>query len=106
MAGQTIKGTIQLEGARPSEGLFPLEKEYARAISALNRTRILTLLPRSENLGVIGIDGKEYSVPTQEQLQEVFTRNKELVDRKMRQGFTQLQLTPIAMPTYVSTRTG
>jgi hypothetical protein len=47
---------------------------------------------------VIGIDGKEYPVPTHEQLQEVFARNKELVDRKMRQGFTQLQLTPIAMP--------
>jgi len=76
-----------------------LEKEYARTITALNRTGILTLLPRSENLGVIGIDGKEYSVPNQEQLNEVFTRNKELVDSKMRQGFTQLQLTPIAIPT-------
>jgi hypothetical protein len=99
MAKQTIDGTIQLEGARPSEELFPLEKEYARTITALNRTGILTLLPRSGSLGVIGIDGKEYPVPTQEQLQEVFTRNKELADRKMRQGFTQLQLTPIAMPT-------
>lgn len=76
-----------------------LEKEYARTITALNRTGILTLLPQSENSGVIGMDGKEYPVPTQEQLHEVFTRNKELVDRKMRQGFTQLQLTPIAMPT-------
>jgi hypothetical protein len=85
--------------ARTAEGLFPLEKEYTRTITALNRTGILTLLPQSENLGVIGIDGKDYPVPTQEQLQEVFTRNKELVDRKMRQGFTQLQLTPIAMPT-------
>jgi len=75
-----------------------LEKEYARTITALNRTGILTLLSRSENLGVIGIDGKEYPVPTQEQLQDVFTRNKELVNRKMRQGFTQLQLTPISMP--------
>ena len=75
-----------------------LEKEYARTINVLNRTGILTLLPRSQKSGVIGIDGKEYPVPTQEQLQEVFTRNKELVDRKMRQGFTQLQLTPIAMP--------
>jgi len=75
------------------------KKEYACTITALNRTGILTLLPRSEKLGTIGIDGKEYPVPTQEQLQETFTRNKELVDRKMRQGFTQLQLTPIAMPT-------
>jgi len=76
-----------------------LEKEYARTITALNRTGILTLLPQSENLGVIGIDGKEYPVPTRDQLQEVFMRNKKLVNRKMRQGFTQLQLTPIAMPT-------
>ena len=55
--------------ARTAEGLFPLEKEYARTITALNRTGILTLLPRSENLGVIRIDGKEYAVPTQKQLQ-------------------------------------
>jgi hypothetical protein len=89
------KGKADRRNAR----LFPLEKEYARTITALNRTGILTLLPRSGSLGVTGIDGREYSVPTQEQLQEVFTRNKELVDRKMRQGFTQLQLTPIAMPT-------
>jgi hypothetical protein len=47
---------------------------------------------------VIGIDGKEYPAPTQEQLQGVFRLNRELVDRKIRQGFTQLQLTPIAMP--------
>ncbi|MCX6684918.1 MAG: hypothetical protein NTZ37_09365 [Methanoregula sp.] len=77
---------------------FRLEKEYARTITALNRTGILTLLPRSENSGVMGIDTQEYPVPTQEQVQELFTRNKELVDRKMRQGFTQLLVTPIAMP--------
>ena len=76
-----------------------LEQEYARTICALTRTGITTHLPRSENVGVISIDGKEYPVPTLGQLGEVFTRNKELVDRKMRQGFTQLQLTPIAMPT-------
>ena len=89
----------QLEGARPSEGLFPLQEEYARTITALKQTGILTLLPQSEVLGVIGIDGKEYPAPTVEQLQEVFARNKDLVDTKMRQGFTQLHLTPIAMST-------
>jgi len=98
MAKQTIKGTIQSKGARPSEGLFPLEKEYSRAIIALTRTGILTLLPRSKKLGVIGIDGKEYPVPTPEQLKKVFTGNKELVARKRPQGFTRLQLTPMAMP--------
>jgi hypothetical protein len=81
-----------------SEQLFPVEREYARCVTALNRTGILTLLPKSESIGVIGIDGKEYPIPTQEQLQEVFIHNKELVDRKTQQGFTKLQLTPIAMP--------
>src|SRR3989337_2972287 len=99
MAEQTINGTIQLEGARPSEGLFPLEKEYARTITALNRTGILTLLPRSENLGVIGIDGKEYPIPTQEQVVELFDHNRELVGRKVPQGFDRLESTPMAMPT-------
>jgi len=75
-----------------------IEKEYARTIAALNRTGVITFLPRSGNLGVISIDGEEYPVPTREQLQEIFTDNEELVDRKMRQGFTRLQLTPIAMP--------
>lgn len=98
MAKQTTKGTRQSRGAGPPEGLSLLEKEYTRTITALNRTGILTLLPRSGSPGVIGIDGKEYPVPTGKQLQEVFVRNKELVDRKIRQGFTQLQLTPIAMP--------
>jgi hypothetical protein len=75
-----------------------VEKEYARIIPALTQAGILALLPRSKKLGVIGIDGKEYPVPTQEQLQEAIKRNEELVDRKIRQGFTQLQITPIAMP--------
>ena len=73
-------------------------KEYARLITALNQTGILTVLPRSERPGVIGIDGEEYPIPTQEQLQKIFTRHKGLVARKRRQGFTRLQLTPIAMP--------
>ena len=75
-----------------------LEKEHTRTITALNRTGILTLLPRSENLGVIGIDGKEYPVPTQEQVVELFANNRELVGRKVPQGFDRLELTPMAMP--------
>jgi len=91
----TLEGRM-VRPLRASGELISLE--YARTITALNRTGVLTLLPQSENSGVIGIDGKEYPVPTQEQLQETFARNVKLADRKMRQGFTQLQLTPIAMP--------
>lgn len=78
--------------------IMNLEREYARLMAAMRRTDILFLLPGSHKTGVIGIDGEEYPAPSPEQLTEVFSRNKELVGRKMRQGFTQLLLTPIAMP--------
>jgi hypothetical protein len=52
-----------------------------------------------ENIGVIGIDGREYPVPTQEQVVELFAHNSELVYRKVPQGFDRLELTPMAMPT-------
>jgi hypothetical protein len=79
--------------------LFPVEREYARCVAALNRTGILTLLPESESFGVIGVDEKEYPIPTQEQVIELFAHNRELVDRKVPQGFDRLELTPMAMPT-------
>jgi hypothetical protein len=78
--------------------IMDIEKEYARTITALNRTGILTLLPRAENLGVIGIDKKEYPVPTQEQVTELFAHDKQLVNQKALQGFDRLELTPMAMP--------
>jgi len=82
-----------------SEQLFPVEREYARCVTALNHTGSLTLLPKSESFGVIGIDGREYPVPTQEQVVELFAHNRELVGRKFPQGFDRLELTPMAMPT-------
>ena len=88
-----------MKGAPQSEQLFPVEREYARCVTALNRTDILTLLLKSESIGVIGIDRREYPVPTQEQVVEIFAHNRELVGRKVPQGFDRLELTPIAMPT-------
>ena len=74
------------------------ESEYNRCITTLKRIGILTLLPKSESIVVIVIDGKEYPIPTQEQVAELFAHNKELVSRKVPQGFDRLELTPIAMP--------
>ena len=91
------EGEEPLRGIRLSQGSTP-SAQRTRTITALNRTGIVTLLPQSGNFGVMGNDGKEYPVPTQEQLQAIFTHNRELVARKRRQGFTQLQLTPTAMP--------
>ena len=81
-----------------TEQLFPVEKEYVRCVSALNRTGILTLLLKSGSMGVVGIDGKEYPIPTREQVAELFAYNRALVGRKVPQGFDRLELTPLATP--------
>lgn len=77
----------------------PVKSEYARCVSALKCTGILTFLPKSGSLGVVGIDGKEYPTPTQQQVAELFAYNRELVGRKVSQGFDRLELTPMATPT-------
>ena len=71
--------------------LFPAEREYARCVTALNRTGILTLLLKSESIGVIGTGGKEYPVPTREQVAGLFNHNRELAGRKVPQGFDRLE---------------
>jgi hypothetical protein len=73
MSRQSINKTSNLKNSHISEELFPFAQEYTDTITAMSRTGILTLLPRSETLGVIGIDGKEYPVPTQEQIIELIT---------------------------------
>ncbi len=75
-----------------------IESEYEGCVRTLDKMGIVSPLPEAGSVGVIGIDGEEYPEPTLDQLQEVFARNEELVDRKTVQGFTQLQLTPMAMP--------
>lgn len=74
-----------------------IEREYARCFTTLNHIGILTLLPKSKSIGVIGIDGKEYPIPTREQIVELFYHNRELVGRKNPQGFDRLELTPMAI---------
>ncbi len=81
-----------------SEHLFSVEREYERCINALSRTGILTLLPKSASSGVIGIDGREYPVPSLKHVVKLFAQNRELVERKVQQGFDQLELTPMAVP--------
>lgn len=90
---------MQVEDAHPSQEMFRLDNEYARTIDALKRTGILNRLPGSNDLGVVGIDGEEYPVPTMQQVVDLFAQNAELVERKALQGFDRLELTPLAIST-------
>ena len=78
--------------------LEEIERMYDQIVDALHRARVLSTLSHIERLGVVGVDGNEYPVPTLEQVRAVFEANRELVDWKAHQGFSQLQMTPIAIP--------
>jgi len=99
MSRQRVNASAHVDEAPQSGELFPVVKEYARCVATLNRSGILTLLPKSETFGVIGIGGTEYPVPTHEQVVDLFVHNGELIERKVPQGFDRLELTPMAMPT-------
>jgi hypothetical protein len=75
-----------------------LREQYESQIKTLNETGILEILPDSQELGIIGIDGKGYPIPTYEQILERITTEKvELLTKKFEQGFTQLLLVPFGM---------
>jgi hypothetical protein len=76
-----------------------LREQYEQQIKTLNETGVLEILPESQELGIIGIDGKGYPIPTYEQiLQRITTEKVELLTKKFEQGFTQLLLVPFGMP--------
>ena len=78
--------------------IFPVVREYIRCTSELSRIGIFSSLMKSENANVIGIDGKEYPLPTQEQVTELFSENRELVNQKFLQGFDRLEVVPLCIP--------
>jgi len=77
---------------------FPVEKEYTRCIETLAKSGVIGPLPKSGSIGAIGIDGKEYPVPTLGQVLGLFSGNRELVEKKFPQGFDRLELVPMAAP--------
>jgi len=98
MSKQSKYSPSHVERSPQPEQLFPVEREYERCINALKRTGVLSLLQISASFGVTGIDGREYPVPSMEQVVELFAQNRQLVERKVPQGFEQLELIPVAAP--------
>ncbi len=53
MSKQSIGTSASEEGSSQSDWLFPIDREYAHCISALDRTGILTRLPKTRGGAVI-----------------------------------------------------
>jgi hypothetical protein len=98
MSKESGDASSHKEGTSLSGPAFPLEQEYTRCVTALTRAGILVHLPESDSRGVTGTDGKEYPLPTMEQVIDLFDHNRDLVRKKIPQGFDRLELTPLAIP--------
>jgi hypothetical protein len=75
-----------------------LPKQYEKEYKILVKVGIMGILPEILEDGILGIDGREYPVPSLEQIQSAILANREKYESKMKQGFTKLQMTPFALP--------
>ena len=73
-----------------------LQEQYKRQIDILGKFGLIEAT-ESGGWAIKGIDGKEYPLPTQEEIAEKMEENKELVERKREQGFTRLLLVPFGL---------
>lgn len=75
-----------------------LPKQYEEKVKILNKLGILEILPDAKDIGIVGINGKEYPLPEMEEIQEEIRKNKEMFEVKMKQGFTNLNIVPFGSP--------
>ena len=98
-----LKVELEIELAKVSEKLVsPLERalnlkeQYESQVKILEDTGILQEL-KNGSLGIIDIEGNESPIPTYEEVKKRVKENKEILETKVAQGFTELQLTPFGM---------
>ena len=70
-----------------------IKEQWDKQIKILSKLEIIQII-ESKKLGILGIDGKEYAVPTYIDIQKRLEANKEMITRKMEQGFTKLLIEP------------
>src|SRR3989344_5420129 len=73
-----------------------IKEQWSSQVKILSKLGILETFPDSKQLGIRGIDGKEYPVPKPEEIIKRLEANREMVLLKMEQGFTKLVMEPFA----------
>jgi hypothetical protein len=77
-------------------------KQYQEQIQILNRLGLLDFTqienPVEMDKGIVGIDNQEYAIPKLADIQRVMQENQEQLETKRKQGFSEIQITPFALP--------
>jgi len=76
-----------------------LKAQWESRVKALYDSHVLEILPETERLGFVDIEGHECPLPSYEEIKAMITpENIELLEAKISQGFTRLHLVPLAAP--------
>jgi hypothetical protein len=75
-----------------------LKASYESQVQTLLETGVIEQLPRSGELGVVGVDEQEHPIPSFAKVVERLMKAGETLRTKVEQGFTELLLVPIAKP--------
>ena len=93
-----IPQTIEKEKTPFETLLESLKNDWDYNIKAMAGAGILETFTESDTRGVRGVDGKEYPVPETEEIQRKLEEKREMIEKKLEQGFTELLLVPFGMP--------
>jgi hypothetical protein len=94
-AQEKIKEKEELEFKNWLEKDLP--SQYLEKTRILNEIGILTLLSIDE-IGIVGLNGKEYPLPSFDAIKKIIEANPEAIRLKYEQGFQELEINPIALP--------
>ena len=75
-----------------------IKEQLEKQIEILRKIGILEVLQDGKSLGILGIDNKEYNAPTLEEILQRLEAKKELIKKKIKQGFTKIIIVPFACP--------
>lgn len=79
-------------------GALKIKEQTEKQIEILRKVGLLEILGDGKSLGILGIDNKEYSAPASEEVLQRLEGKKELVEKKIKQGFVKIILVPFACP--------
>ncbi len=85
------------ESTQPLSELLRLKEQYELQRNILFRTTVVGQLLGRDELGFVGIDGKEYPIPSYGEIEKLVKEREGLLTQKAGQGFVKLILVPIGM---------
>jgi len=76
-----------------------LKDQWEKRVKSLWDSHVLEILPETKKLGFVDIEGHECPLPSYDEIKQMITPEKmEMLEAKIAQGFSRLQMTPLTMP--------